>query len=213
MSILDPEYTYSVSKQQTAAGTADIMSHTFENYFSNVPSAALQARFAESILKTCIQYAPMALEDPCNYEARANLMWCSSLAINGLLSYGNGVGWCIHPMEHELSAFYDITHGVGLAILTPHWMEFALREETVSKFAEYGRNVWGLTGSEKEVAKEAIECTKKFFRQLNLPATLTEVGINEQYFDIMAEKAANGCEGAFVPLTKNDIIAIFKAAL
>lgn len=213
MSILDPEYTYTVSKKQTAAGTADIMSHTFENYFSNVPGAAIQARFAESILKTCIQYAPIALENPTNYEARANLMWCSSVAINGLLSYGNGVGWCIHPMEHELSAFYDITHGEGLAILTPHWMEFALRDSTVSKFAEYGRNVWNLTGSEKEVAKEAIECTKKFFGQLNLPATLTEVGIDDQYFDIMAEKAAMGCGDTFVPLTKQDIISIYRAAL
>lgn len=92
-SILDPEYTFSVSKYQTACGTSDIMSHTFENYFNRVPGAYLQARMAEGILKTCIKYAPVAMEEPDNYEARANLMWASSLAINGLISYGEDAAW------------------------------------------------------------------------------------------------------------------------
>ena len=215
MSILDPTYTYSVSKKQTAAGTADMMSHIFENYFTNVPGAAVQARFAESLLKTCVQYGPIALQHPDNYEARANLMWTSSMAINGLLSDGAEVGWCVHPMEHELSAFYDITHGEGLAILTPPWMDFALSEATAAKFAAYGRAVFGITETEDwKAAKAAIAETRAFFRTMQLPETLREVGICEEtHFEEMAEKAAAGCVGCYVPLTKEDIIGIFRAAL
>ena len=214
MSILDPTYTYSVSKKQTAAGTADMMSHIFENYFTNVPGAAVQARFAEGLLKTCVQYGPIALQHPDNYEARANLMWTSSMAINGLLSDGAEVGWCVHPMEHELSAFYDITHGEGLAILTPHWMDFALSEATAAKFAAYGRAVFGITETEDwKAAKAAIAETRAFFRTMQLPETLREVGICEEtHFEEMAEKAAAGCVGCYVPLTKEDIIGIFRAA-
>lgn len=214
MSILDPEYTFSVSKKQTAAGTADMISHTFENYFTNVEHADVQARFAEGLLKTFFHYGPIALEHPDNYDARANLMWAASMAINGLIENGAEVAWCVHPMEHELSAFYDITHGEGLAILTPHWMDFALNEKTAKKFAEYGRNVWGiLIDNDMEAAKSAIAATRNFFQKMGLPQTLTEVGIDRKYFDIMAEKAANGCKGSFVPLSKEEIISIFEAAL
>lgn len=213
MSILDPEYTYSVSPKQTSAGTADMMSHIFENYFTNVTGADVQARFCEGLLKTAIQYGPIALAEPDNYDARANLMWTASFAINGLLCDGAEVKWCVHPMEHELSAFYDITHGEGLAILTPVWMDFALRPETEAKFAEYGRNVWNLSGSDAEVARQSIACTRDFFKRMNLPATLTEVGIDETHFEEMAEKAEKGCKGAYVPLSKADIIGIYKAAL
>jgi len=214
MSILDPEYTYTVSAKQTSAGTADIMSHTLETYFTNVQGAAVQARFCEGILKTLIEYGPVALAEPDNYEARANLMWCGSLAINGLCKGGAEVTWCVHPIEHELSAFYDITHGEGLAILTPFWMEYALSEKTVSKFAEYGRNVWGAAcEDDMEAAKASIACTRDFFKRMNLPATLSEVGIDETYFEIMAEKAAGCCEGGYVPLSKEAILSIYKAAL
>lgn len=214
-SILDPTYTFSVSKKQTAAGTADIMSHIFENYFTNVKGAFVQARFCESLLKTCIKYGPVALNEPDNYEARANLMWTSSLAINGLLSLGADVKWCVHPMEHELSAFYDITHGEGLAILTPVWMEYVLSDKTADKFAEYGENVFDLPkGNDPMVtAKEAIRKTREFFAVMGLPVTLTDVGIDETHFDKMAEKAAEGLEFAFVPLNKEDVKQIFKNAL
>lgn len=141
-------------------------------------------------------------------------MWTSSMAINGLISDGAEVAWCVHPMEHELSAFYDITHGEGLAILTPHWMEFALNEQTAYKFAEYGRNVWGIvSGDDMKIAKEAIRRTKDFFRDMGLPQTLSEVGIDRTNFDIMAEKAAAGSRGAFVELKKEDILCIFENAL
>ncbi len=216
MSVLDPSYTFSVSKKQTAAGTADMMSHTFENYFHHEKGADLQERFAEGILKTCIKYGPVALEQPDNYEARANLMWAGSHAINGLIANGCQPAWCVHPMEHELSAFYDITHGEGLAILTPVWMEHVLNERNKKIFADYGRNVWDLAGDDDmTVAKEAIARTREFFFEtMGLPANLRAVGITEEtHFEVMAEKAAKGSVGSFEPLSKEDIVEIFRAAL
>lgn len=217
MAICDPEYTYSVSARQTAAGVADIMSHVLENYFTNVRGGFLQARFCESVLKTCIEYGPRALEKPDDYEARANLFWASEHAINGLLNGGVEVPWSVHPIEHELSAFYDITHGAGLAILTPHWMEFALNEDTVHQFAGYGRNVWDVDKDldELSAAKEAIRRTRDFFAdKLHLPASLREVGITDDaYFARMAEKAEPQIKGGFVPMTKEDIVGILQNAL
>jgi len=175
----------------------------------------LQGRFCEGILKTCIKYAPIAIEEPENYEARANLMWSSSMAINGIVSYGEGAAWSVHPMEHELSAFYDITHGVGLAILTPYWMEYVLNDDTVWRFVEYGRNVWGITdGDDFTIAKEAIAKTREFFVSLGLPATLSEIGITDEHFEIMSRKAADGgLANGFVPLDAEDVMKIFRSAL
>ena len=214
-SILDPCYTFSVSKKQTAAGTADMISHTFENYFSFETGADVQKRFGEGLLKVMFHYGPIALHEPDNYDARANLMLAATHAINGLTRVGNAPAWCVHPMEHELSAFYDITHGQGLAILTPVWMEHVLSEKTAPIFAAYGRNVWGISDDDDmSASKKAIEKTREFFfTTMELPKNLREVGITEQtHFEKMAEKAAAGCVGCFVPLSKDDIIEIFKAA-
>lgn len=215
MSILDPEYTCSVSKKQTAAGTADMMSHTFENYFS-FEDADCQKFMAEGLLRTMIKNGPIALNNPDNYDARANLMWAGTHAINGIVGDGCSPAWCVHPMEHELSAFYDITHGEGLAILTPAWMEHILSDSTLPNFVEFAKNVWGLSGDDDyALAHAGIDALKKFFFEtMQLPANLRAVGItDDKYFDIMAEKACAGCKGSFVPLTKEDIIEIFKAAL
>lgn len=217
-SILDPTYTYTVPKNQTAAGVADIMSHTFENYFTLDDGAYLQNRLAEAILKTCIKYGKVAIDEPDNYEARANIMWASSLAINGLLSYGKDTVWSVHALEHELSAYYDITHGIGLAILTPPWMEYVLDNERVDKFVEYGVNVWGIDEHKDkyDIAKEAIEKTKEFFLSLGIPMTLREVGIGEENLEKMAKAAIEhkgGVVGNFKPLYFEDILAIYKRAL
>lgn len=215
-SILDPTYTFTVPKNQTAAGAADIMSHIFEVYFSKTKEAYLQNRMAEAQLLTCIKYAPIALKEPDNYEARANLMWTSSLAINGLLDYGKETEWTVHMMEHELSAYYDITHGVGLAILTPHWMKYILNDSTVDKFAEYGVNVWKINENEEKyiIANKAIEKTKEFFVSLGIPSSLKEVGIGEEKLLEMAKGATRyGMIGNFGPLNTEDVVNIYKAAL
>ncbi|TGE33374.1 iron-containing alcohol dehydrogenase [Desulfosporosinus sp. Sb-LF] len=215
-SILDPTYTFSVPKSQTAAGTADIMSHALESFFSGIRSAYLQSRMSEAILKTCIKYGPIAMVEPENYEARANLMWASSLAINGLLSYGKERKWSAHPIEHELSAYYDITHGVGLAIITPHWMEYVLDDSTVDVFKDYGVNVWGLNPELEayEIARQAIEKTKAFFVSLGLPTTLSAVNISEEKLELMANAATkHGPLGEFRPINAHDVLQILKASL
>ena len=215
-SILDPTYTYTLPSNQTAAGTADIISHIFEVYFSSTKEAYLQNRMAEAMLKTCIKYGEVAMKDPENYEARSNLMWTSSLAINGLLSYGKVTEWSTHGMEHELSAYYDITHGVGLAILTPHWMKYILNEETLEKFVEYGVNVWGIDANldKYKIANEAIEKTREYFISLGIPSSLREVGINEEKLEEMAKQATRrGKLGNFRALDAGDVLSIFTAAL
>lgn len=213
--IMDPEYTFTVSQKQTAAGIADIMCHVMEVYFNNVKGAFLQARFAEAVLKTCVEYGHRAYNNPEDYEARANLMWSSSWAINGLLTKGASVGWSVHAMEHELSAYYDITHGVGLAILIPHWLRHMMREENLWKYVQYGVNIWGIDPSlpEAEIALKAIEATAEYFKAMNLPATLCEVGIDDSKFDIMSEKAGAGLKKAFVPMDAEDVRTIFRNAL
>lgn len=216
VSILDPEYTYTVPANQTAAGTADIMSHIIETYFHDVEGAYLQDRFAESLLKTCIEFGPIAVKEPENYDARANLMWASSHAINGMISYGTDVGWSVHPMEHELSAYYDITHGVGLAILTPRWMKHILSDKTVGKFVDYGVNVWGIDSSldKFEIANMAIEKTYDFFASIGIPMNLREVGIDEENLEVMAEFASKrGAKYEYVSLSKEDVLEIYKMSL
>lgn len=180
-SFLDPTLTYTVSKWQTAAGTADMMSHLFEQYFNRTQGVDVQDRLAEGLLKTAIQYGPVAISEPENYQARANLLWTSTLALNGLVASGRVGGWTCHAIEHELSAYYDITHGIGLAILTPRWMAYCIANDasTHTKFATYARNVWGLQGDNDEaLAHQVVEKTYRFFEQaLEIPMTLPEVGI------------------------------------
>lgn len=215
-SILDPEYTFSVPPYQTACGASDIISHTLENYFNTEKGAYLQARMAEGLLKTCLHYAPIALTEPDNYEARANLMWASSMAINGVIRYGEATAWSVHPIEHELSAFYDITHGAGLALLTPYWMEQALSEETLWRFVEYGVNVWGIDAAKDPfaIAHEAIEKTGEFFRSIGMPSHLSELGIDDTNFDVMADKAARVINGrGFAPMSAESIRSIYEKAL
>ena len=214
-SILDPTYTFSVPKMQTAAGTADIMSHIMETYFSN-KEGYMQDRIAEGLLQTCIAYGIKAIEKPDDYEARANLMWASSWAINDFIKLGKSVKWSVHAMEHQLSAYYDITHGIGLAILTPHWMEYILNDQTVHKFYEFGIRVWNIENieDEYEVARKAIKKTREYFVAMGIPKTLREVGIKDDtYFEEMASKAAKKLSTAYVPLTKDDVKAIYYRAL
>ncbi len=215
-SICDPTYLFTLPAKQTAAGTADIMSHVFEQYFQKTETAYLTDRFAESILKTCIKYCPIALKEPDNYEARANLMWASTQALNGLTSAGKGGAWTCHPIEHELSAFYDITHGVGLAIVTPRWMRYILSEQTVEKFAEYARNVWDIKEEDNwKCANFGIDATEEFFRDCGIPMKLSEVGIDDLKLEVMAEEAVKfgGLKNAYVALDTKDVLEILKMSL
>lgn len=213
-SIMDPEYTYTVPQYQTASGTADIMNHIFEIYFCEAGDTYMQDRIMEGLLKTCIKYGPIACREPDNYDARANLMWTSSWAINGFITAGKPSSWPCHAMEHQLSAYYDVTHGHGLAVLTPALMRYILSDKTVDKFATYGINVFGISASldKYDIARKAIEATENVFKEMGLTLTLKELGIpDKENFEAMAKKAAVGQDAAWVPLTVSDIIKIYDA--
>lgn len=217
VSFLDPTMTYTVSKYQTACGSADILSHIMEVYFNMNQDLYMLDCFMEGLMKTVIKYTPIALEQPDNYEARANLMWTSSWAINGFVNGGKEQAWSCHPMEHELSAIYDITHGLGLAILTPRWLEYCLDETTVSKYVQFGVNVFGIDATlpPMEIAKKSIEMVSDFlFNQLGLDDTFTKVGIKEEDFSVMAKKACmDGVLEGFKPLNQQDIEKIFRMCM
>lgn len=217
VSFLNPEYTYSVSAYQTACGSADILSHIFEVYFDMNKDLFMLDTVMEGLIKTVIKYTPIAIAEPNNYEARANLMWASSWAINGFIDGGKDQEWSCHPMEHQLSAYYDITHGLGLAILTPRWMKYTLDETTMSRYYRFGCEVFGLdkNSPEIEVANRAIELLSDFFfKTLGLTDSLKKLGIDERYFEDMANKAVSGgvLEG-FKPLSANDVVNIYKMCL
>lgn len=214
VSFLDPTNTYSVSKYQTACGSVDIMSHIIEVYFNMEPDLFMLDCFMEGMLKTVVKYAPVAIQEPDNYEARANLMWTSSWAINGFINGGRAKAWSCHPMEHQLSAFYDITHGLGLAILTPRWMEYCLDETNVSKYVQFAVNVFGVDANQEPmtIAREGIQRLYDFFfKTLGLQSTLTELGIGEEHFAEMAYKACGGkVLKGFKVLTQEDVVNIYK---
>lgn len=215
LSVCDPTYLYTLPKKQTAAGTVDIMSHVLEQYFQPNMEAYITDRLSEGVLKTCIKYGPIALEEPDNYEARSNLMWASTIALNHLLTVGKGGAWSVHPMEHELSAFYDITHGVGLAVLTPAWMKYVLCDKTVDRFAMLARNVWGVEAEDAyEAARLGIEKTEEFFKNLGMPQRLSEVGIGTEKLRFMAEETVRTSRissHSYYLLQADDILKIFES--
>ncbi len=216
-SFLDPALTYTVSEYQTACGSADILSHIMETYFTVNPDLEMLDGIMESLMRTVIKYAPAAMREPENYEARANLMWASSWAINGFITGGKTHAWSVHPMEHELSAFYDITHGLGLAILTPRWLSYCLDGTTAERCKKFAVNVFGVDKNlpATEAAKAGIEELDKFlFGTLKLGKTLTDAGIDKKHFKEMAKKACGGKSiNGFKTLTPQDVENIFNMCL
>ena len=219
VSFLDPTNTFTVSPYQTASGSADIMSHIFDMaYFGNSDEMDMLRRIQEEVLSTVVKFAPVAVKDGSNYEARANLMWAASWALNGFLYDGIVQDVVCHQMEHELSAFYDITHGHGLAILTPRWLAYVLNEETAPIIKRFGERVMGVdpTLGLMDGAKASIAALEKFlFETLGLKSRLSDLGIDDRNFAAMAKKAcgAKGKIESFTTLTPADIEAIFRMCL
>ena len=216
-SILDPTYTFTVSKKQTAAGCADAMNHIMEQYFCE-DSTLLNDGFMESALKSLMIHTRTALAKPDDYRARAELMLACTYGCNGIYSLGNSAsGWPCHGIEHALSAYYDITHGEGLAIITPRWMKHILSEKTVGRFVKYGLNVFGIDSSldKYEIANKAIEATYQFFESIGIPMHLREVGIDDKRIKEMAHHIAvnEGLENAWAPLTEDDLVKILTDSL
>lgn len=217
VSILDPVYTFTVSKKQTAAGIADAMNHTIEQYFVE-DSTLLNDGFCESMLRSLMTNGRKCLENPEDYTARAEMMLACTYGCNGILALGNSYsGWPCHGIEHALSAYYDITHGEGLAIITPRWMRHILNERTMDRFVKYGINVFGIdpTLPKQEIAGKAIDATYEFFESINIPMHLREVGIDDSRIDEMAHHIAvnEGLDKAYAPLTEQDIKEILLESL
>lgn len=217
VSFLDPTYTFTVSKKQTAAGIADAMNHTIEQYFTE-DTTLLNDGFCESMLRSLMINGRKCLENPEDYTARAEMMLACTYGCNRILSLGNSPsGWPCHGIEHALSAYYDITHGEGLAIITPRWMTHILNEHTLPRFVKYGVNVFGIDANldKWEIARKAIDETYRFFESINIPMHLREVGIDESRIGEMAHHIAvnEGLESAYAPLTEKDIVEILTASL
>ena len=216
-SFLDPTYTFTVSKGQTAAGIADAMNHIMEQYFCE-DATLMNDGFCEAGLKSLMVNGRKCLENPEDYTARAEMMFVCTLACNNIMSLGNSPsGWPMHGIEHALSGYYDITHGWGLAIITPRWMQHILSERTLPRFVKYGVNVFGIDASldKWEIARKAIEETYQFFESLGIPMNLRKLGIDNSRLDKMAHHIATneGLESAYVPLNEKDIKKILLASL
>lgn len=218
-SFLDPTYTFTVNAKHTAAGVADAINHVMEQYFTHASNSVADG-FCETLVKTLMKYASIALEKPDDYEARAEIMYACTFGCNGLLALGTGGSpWPMHGIEHALSGYYDITHGEGLAIITPHWMRHVLNERTQERIVKFGVNVFGLAADQapSEIAEQTIALTAQFFKSLGMPMTLREVGIDDSRLEEMAHHIAvnEGLDapGTFAPLNEQDILSILKAAL
>lgn len=216
-SFLDPEYTFTVSRKQTAAGIADAMNHTIEQYFVE-DATLLNDGFCESMLRSLMVNGRKCIENPEDYTARAEMMLACTYGCNGILALGNSEsGWPCHGIEHALSAYYDITHGEGLAIITPRWMQHILNERTLPRFVKYGVNVFNLDPKLEEwkIARRAIDATYKFFESIGIPMHLREVGIDESRLSEMAHHIAvnEGLDQAYAPLSEKDILEILEASL
>lgn len=215
-SFLDPVNTYSVNQFQTACGAIDALSHYMEVYFMK-PNLFMLESAMEGFMKTIIKYLPIVLKEPENYEARANLMWASSWALNGFTFGGSTQPFMCHYIEDELSAKYNITHGLGLAIVLPRYLEYTLNEKNSPIFYQFGGNVLGIDKllTPMDVATQSIEMLKSlFFSTCGLQSTLSELGIDNSKFDEMAAIACrNDVLHGFVDLNQQDIINIFTKCL
>lgn len=213
LSVCDPTYLYTLPPKQTAAGAVDILSHVMEQYFQPNDEAYITDVLSEAVMKTVVRYARQAMDEPQNYEARSNLMWASTVGLNHLLTVGKGGAWSVHPIEHVVSAYYDITHGVGLAVLTPAWMEYVLSAQTAPRFARFAREVFGVTEPDDYIAARlGIEKVKEFNHSIGMPCRLAEAGVPEDKFAEMAAEAVRTsglATRAYVKLQAEDVEKIF----
>lgn len=217
-SIINPENTFSLPKNQIANGVSDIIAHLFERYFSQTENVDLTDRLLESAIITMLKYGKLTFDNPENYDIRAETMWSGTLAHNGILSQGRTEDWASHSIEHELSAEYNIAHGAGLSIVFPAWMKYVYKEN-IGRFLQFSRRVFNVdygVGKEELTITETIKKLEKLYKSLNLPIKLSEVNINDDKIDEMTERLFyNRSEyiGNFKKLNKEDVKNIYRLAL
>lgn len=217
-SILNPELTQTLPPYQTACGATDIMAHVLERYFTNTKEVEVTDRLCEAILLTMVKEVPRVIEDPDNYEARANIMWAGMVAHNNIVGVGRDQDWSSHAIEHELSALYDVAHGAGLAVIFPAWMTYVMKHD-INRFAQIAVRVWGCQmnfANPEETAKEGIRRFKQFLTSIGMPISFKELGAREEDIPLMVEKLGLGEKdtiGGFVALTAKDVENIYRLAL
>lgn len=214
----NPEYSYSLPVYQTACGAFDIFNHVLDNYYlAGDATFDMVLELQEAVMRTVVKWTPIAMKEPENYEARANLMWASSMALNTILDAGTVHGCACHAMEHELSAYYDITHGHGLAIVTPRWLTYILDETTAPAIYRLGVKVFGTEEglAPMEGAKKAIEAVSDFcVNTLGLESSLSDLKIGEEHFRDMAEHACgSGVISGPKELAPDDVEKIYQMCL
>lgn len=215
-SILDPAYTFSVPKDQMVNGVVDTMSHIFEQYFNNASNTPITDEMSEGILRTLIEVAPKALKDPTNYDYRETLMLAGTIGLNGFLSLGSRGDWATHNIEHAVSAYYDIAHAGGLAILFPNWMKHSVHVNP-ARFVKIAVNVFGIDATDKtdeEVALEGINALSAFWTSIGAPNRLADYKIDTTYFNEIVEHCmVNGSFGNFNKLQTEDVRKILEMSL
>ena len=217
--VMNPELTMTLSAYQTASGCVDILMHTMERYFYRDGGMELTDGIAESLLRTVMKNALILRDDPSCYDARAEIMWAGSLSHNGLTGCGtDGGDWASHKIEHELSGLFDVAHGAGLAAVWGSWARYVYREDA-ARFARFAQNVMGVSGAgtHEEMAEKGIKAMENFFRALNMPTSLAELGVSptEEEIRTMAEKCVRGVGGpvgVVRPLEVEDIENIYRMA-
>jgi hypothetical protein len=215
-SILDPVYTFTVPRDQTVYGIVDMMSHVFEHYFHHAANTPLQDRFCESLLTTIMETAPKLVDDLENYEYRETILYCGTMALNGMVQMGFRGDWATHNIEHAVSAAFDIPHGGGLAILFPNWMKHVLPVNP-QRFKQLAVRVFGVDPAGKtdeEAGLEGIDRLREFWNSLGAPSRLRDYGIGEKDLPLLADIAMKRGEfGNFKKLTRDDVLAIYRASL
>ena len=219
--VMNPELTYTVSRYQTACGITDIMMHTLERYFCQNSDVALTDHLAEGLLRSVIDAGKIAIENPEDYEARATLMWASSLSHNGLTGCGRDYLMRCHQLEHELSGMYDrVAHGAGLAVIFPAWAKYVYRnEKALPRFSQYAVRVWGIEMDfehPERTALAGIEATENYFRSIGMPVRLSELDIDDSGIEEMAEKCTFFGKRVlkdYIPLDKKEMMDIYRLAL
>ncbi len=218
--ILNPELTMTLPDYQTACGCTDIMMHTMERYFTNGGNMEITDSMAEALLRTVKKNAVILRDDPKNYDARAEVMWAGSLSHNGLTGCGNDGGdWMTHKLEHELGGLFDVAHGAGLAAIWGSWARYVYKD-CLPRFKRYALNVMEVEnkGTDEEIALAGIEAMEDFYRSINMPTNLRELGITATDEDLvtMAHKCAvgvGGGKGSAKFLKEEDMLAIFRASM
>jgi len=215
-SVMNPELTMTLPPFQTACGAADIMAHVFERYFTNTPEVEITDRLCEAVLMTMVKETPRVIEDPFNYEARANIMWAGTVAHTNICGVGRSQDWNSHNIEHELSGLYDVAHGAGLAVIMPAWMEFVYQHNPM-RFAQMANRVFGCAmnfENPEATAKEGIRCFRRFLKEIGLPINFEELGAKEEDIDTLVANLGlgDGKTGGFVSLSSDDVKAIYQLA-